>query len=392
MNLNFNFARIPEIHFGAGQLEKLPTFILRYGRKIIVLTGSQSFKKSAGFEALINYLNEYSIDPILHEISGEPSPDDINSICSVHRKDRIDVVVAIGGGSVLDAGKAVSAMVNKNDPVEAYLEGVGTKSHDGSKIPFIAVPTTSGTGSEATKNAVLTQLGDKGFKKSLRHDNFIPDIALIDPELTISCPVHITAACGMDAFTQLLESYVSTKASPLTDALVLSGLKLMKDCLIPATKEGVQDIVIRTGLSYGALLSGMTLANAGLGIVHGLASSVGSYFDIPHGVVCGTLVGVSTKINIDILRRNKNENESALKKYADIGKLLSSDTCQDVDRCCDSLVEKIEEWIQGLQIPRLGAYGLKESDIEKVANGTGQKNNPVRLGKDDIRKIIINRL
>jgi alcohol dehydrogenase class IV len=283
-------------------------------------------------------------------------------------------------------------MLGKREPVEAYLEGVGTKIHDGSKIPFIAVPTTSGTGSEATKNAVIRQLGEKGFKKSLRHNNFVPEIALIDPQLTLSCPVNITAACGMDAFTQLLESYVSSNSSPLTDALAFSGLKLMKDSLIHSTSDGAHDIDTRSAMSYGALLSGITLANAGLGVVHGLASPIGSYYDIPHGVACGTLVGIATRVNIETLRQNKNANNHHLQKYATIGKLLSNDTFEDIDDCCDYLIEKIEEWIEVLQIPGLGSYGFKESDIEKVVNGTGNKNNPVTLEKEEIRRIIIDRL
>jgi alcohol dehydrogenase class IV len=269
---------------------------------------------------------------------------------------------------------------------------VGSKNPDGTKIPFIAVPTTSGTGSEATKNAVITQLGNDGFKKSMRHDNFVPDIALIDPGLTLSCPAHITAACGMDAFTQLLESYLSTKASPMTDALAYSGMDLMKDNLITAANEGAGDINIRSAMSYGALISGITLANAGLGIVHGLASPIGSYYEIPHGVVCGTLVGIATRINIDQLRKDREINNQALKKYENIGRLINSDKCKNSDDCCDYLIEKIEEWVDVLEIPKLGSFGFQESDIQKIIEGTAQKNNPIKLSDDDIRKIIINRL
>jgi alcohol dehydrogenase class IV len=233
MTLNFNFARIPEIHFGPGKIDSLPDLVLRYGSTVILLTGASSFRKSDKFDYLVKSFKNKSIQFFLNEINREPTPEDINSICREYSDTPVDVVVAIGGGSVLDAGKAISAMLGKTDPVEIYLEGVGTKGHDGSKIPFIAVPTTAGTGSEATKNAVLTRLGENGFKKSMRHNNFVPDIALVDPELSLNCPSAVTAACGMDAFTQLLESYVSTNSSPLTDALAYSGIKVMKDCLIP---------------------------------------------------------------------------------------------------------------------------------------------------------------
>jgi alcohol dehydrogenase class IV len=260
MDLNFRFARIPEIHFGAGKIESLPDLILRYGSTVILLTGSQSFRNTEKFGLLIDSFRDKSITCLLSEIGGEPTPAHINSICKNYTDSPVDVIVGIGGGSVLDAGKAISAMLGKTDPVEEYLEGVGTKTHDGSKIPFIAVPTTAGTGSEATKNAVISQLGDNGYKKSLRHNNFVPDIALVDPDLTLSCPADVTAACGMDAFTQLLESYVSSNASPLTDSLAYSGMKLMKDSLIPSVYEGAEDVNIRSAMSYGALLSGITLA------------------------------------------------------------------------------------------------------------------------------------
>ena len=359
MKINFDFVRGPEIIFGAGKIQGITDIILKYGARAILLTGSQSFKRSDKFDFIIKKFKEQSVAYSLREMSGEPTTGDINSIIRDFHKKPVDVVVAIGGGSVLDAGKAVSAMLGKTDPVEEYLEGVGTKTHDGTKIPFIAVPTTAGTGSEATKNAVLSQVGDNGYKKSMRHNNFVPDIALVDPELSLSCPADVTAACGMDGFKQLLESYISTHASPLTDALAYSGINLMKDSLIPAVTTGAKNLEVRTTMSYAALLSGITLTNAGLGIVHGLASPIGSYYNIPHGVVCGTLVGVSTRINIENLRKDKETNIGYLEKYAEIGRLLSYDNCENLDQCCDYLVNQIEQWVQSFQIPKLGDYKFR---------------------------------
>ena len=164
-------------------------------------------------------------------IEREPSPEMVDNAVAELTDDNADLVISIGGGSVIDAGKAISAMTGKSDSVTGYLEGIGTKIHPGTKLPFIAIPTTSGTGSEATKNAVLSSVGEKGFKRSLRHDNFVPDIALVDPDLTIQCPREITAASGMDCFTQLLEAYLSDKSCEYTDALAIEGLKAIKSSL-----------------------------------------------------------------------------------------------------------------------------------------------------------------
>ncbi len=240
------------------------------------------------------------------------------------------MVIAIGGGSVMDAGKAISAMVLQNDSVMAYLEGVGEgKQHNGLKVPMIAVATTSGTGSEATKNAVLSQVGENGFKKSLRHDNFVPNVAILDPELMVTCPQSVTVASGLDALTQLLGAYVSTKATPLTDALALSGIEHFKEGFMGVCSGLSKDTQMRGHMAYASLMSGIVLANAGLGIVHGFASSVGGYFDIPHGVVCGTLLGEAVKLNIQLMNQDKDRYNEALKKYAKVGSILTGSNEND---------------------------------------------------------------
>jgi len=392
MKSHFNFARTPEIIFGVGKLLELKDLVANYGSRVLLLTGSRSIKQSDRYDVLLGSLKAKGIHYSLREIHREPSPGDVDSIVGDFPTDIPDVVVALGGGSVLDAGKAVSAMLGKPESVADYLEEVGTKIPEGSKVPFIAVPTTAGTGSEATKNAVLSEVGPNGYKKSLRHNNFVPDIALVDPELSLNCPPAVTAASGLDAFTQLLESYVSKKASPLTDSLAYTGINSMKDNLIPAATTGALNLDVRTGMSYAALLSGITLANAGLGIVHGLAAAIGSYYDIPHGVICGTLVGVSTRSNIEYLRKDKKANIRYLRKYAEIGKLLLGNICENVDQCCDYLIMKIDRWVESLNMPRLGKYGFSENDIEKIADATSIKFNPVNLKQKDIQEIILERI
>jgi alcohol dehydrogenase class IV len=294
----------------------------------------------------------------------------------------------------VDGGKAISAMIPQDTSVCDYLEGVGNKQHNGEKIPFVAVPTTSGTGSEATKNAVLSKVGEQGFKKSIRHDRFVPDVAVIDPELMIACPPEVSAACGMDAFTQLLESYVSTRASPFTDALAYSGISHLKDSLIPVCTTEGQSLAKRAAMAYASLLSGLTLANAGLGVVHGLASPIGGFFAIPHGVVCGTLLGAEVRGNIEKLRREEGEDRIALRKYARIGALVCGRDPGggDVDLGCDLLVETIDEWTETLAIPRLGDYGIRASDLDRIVAVAGNKNNPVKLSEEEIKDLLRMRL
>jgi alcohol dehydrogenase len=392
---NFNFASIPHIIFGAGKLKELYDIIPNFGKNVLFVIGGNSLKRSGKWNEISSAMEHKSINYSLVSVDGEPSPALVDEIATKFRDKSIDLIIGIGGGSVTDAGKAISAMIPKEDSIKSYLEGVGIKKHDGTKIPYIAIPTTSGTGSEATKNAVISEIGPEGFKKSLRHDNLIPNIALIDPELMISCPPSITGACGMDAFTQLLEAYVSTKASPMTDALAYSGMKYMSSNMIPAYSIGASDVNVRAAMAYGSLMSGITLANAGLGIVHGLASPIGGFFDIPHGIVCGTLLAEATRMNIKKLKEKGAAGIEGLKKHASIGALLSGyDSIIEgkIDVYCSILIETLEKWTDQLKIDRLGKYGITSEDIKIIVKSAGLKNNPVNLTDKDIETIILNRL
>jgi len=392
---NFNFSRIPHIIFGIGKLNELYDIIPKFGNNVLYVIGGNSLKRSGKWDEITAAMESKSINYSSVSVNNEPSPNLVDEIAANFREKNIDLIIGIGGGSVTDAGKAISAMIPKNDSIKNYLEGVGTKTHDGKKIPYIAIPTTSGTGSEATKNAVISEIGSEGFKKSLRHDNFIPNIAIIDPELMIPCPASVTAACGMDAFTQLLEAYVSTKASPITDVLAYSGMKYLGKNLIPACSSGASDVNVRAAMAYGSLMSGICLANAGLGIVHGLASPIGGFFDIPHGVVCGTLLGEATKMNIKKLQEQGVAGKEGLRKYAVIRALLSGKEFNaegKIEEYCSNLIDILDKWTKDLKIDRLGKYGIKTEDIEKLVKNAGLKNNPVNLVNKDIETIIGNRL
>lgn len=277
-----------------------------------------------------------------------------------------------------------------------YLEGVGRGlAYHGPALPFIAVPTTAGTGSEATMNAVLSQQGHDGFKKSFRHPDLVAEIAVVDPLLLASCPATLIAANGMDAFTQLLESYLSCRANPLTDALAWSGLEAMQQHFFAAWEGGDSEIARqgRAGIAYGALISGITLAQVGLGSVHGLASPLGAYFPIPHGVVCGTLLAAATERNIHSLRQ-RQPNNPALKKYARLARLLNPDTELTDSQAQEALITTLHAWTQRLKLPRLGHYGVQASNVDNIVagcRGGSMRTNPIVLTDDEIREIITSR-
>jgi alcohol dehydrogenase class IV len=390
----FAFSGMPRIVFGPGELRRVPRIIKEIGEHVLVVTGVSSLERSGIWDELVNGLAGESIRCSRATLQGEPAPDFVDDTVSQFQDRGIQVVLAVGGGSVVDAGKAISAMLPQDASVYEFLEGIGNRAHNGEKFPFVAVPTTSGTGSEATKNAVLSKVGPQGFKKSIRHDRFVPDVAVIDPEVMLSCPPEISAACGMDAFTQLLESYVSTRASPFTDALAYSGISFLKDSLIPVCTTEGESIEKRAAMAYAALVSGITLANAGLGVVHGLASPIGGLFSIPHGIVCGTLVGAETRVNVEKLRVQDQGDSVALRKYAEIGALANGRDFREEDilPCCDLLIERIDSWTETLAIPRLSEYGILASDLDRIARSTGNKNNPVVLTEEEIKALVSMRL
>jgi alcohol dehydrogenase class IV len=386
----FRFARIPIINFGAGKIDLLPGIIKTFGNNIILVTGKKSFISSPVSISIFDAFEKEGIRHRNYIISGEPSPGAIDNAVKEIGREKFEVVVSIGGGSVIDAGKALSAMIYRKESICDFLEGPGNKEHPGTKLTFIAVPTTSGTGSEATKNAVISSIGKQGFKRSLRHDNFVPDMAIVDPKLTISCPGSITAASGMDCFTQLTEAYLSDKANDFTDMFALRGLEAIKTSLTRSYLDG-HDIAARNGMSFAALTSGICLANAGLGVVHGFASSLGGMHDIPHGVICGTLMAVANEVNIRKLRKESG-NDSALKKYASLGRLFLDEELKGDDYYIDGFVRYLYSLNDELKLPRLGKYGINENEIDEICSATECKNNPVKLNMEELKEIISRRI
>lgn len=387
----FSIARLPRIEFGVGTLAKLPDFIASYGRRVLLVTGRHSFVGSAHWPTLLAALAKTEVEWEHVRVDDEPSPQFVDQTVTQYGGNDIQVVAGIGGGSVLDAAKAIAGLLPSGASVMDYLEGVGAdKPYRGPTLPFIAVPTTAGTGSEATKNAVLSVRGPNGFKKSFRHELLTPEIALVDPELLATCPPAQIAANAMDALTQLLESYVSDKANPLTDALAESGLQAVREGLFAWYDGGAGAAAGRTHMAYAALLSGICLAQVGLGSVHGLASPLGAFFPIPHGVVCGTLVGAATRINLIALAARAPQHP-AWRKYAVASEILHGHPFPTLEAAHAALLTLLEAWTERLALPRLKCYGIEAGDFARIvahSRGGSMKTNPLVLSDAEITEIL----
>ena len=391
----FSLGRLPSIEFGRGALAKLPAILASYGPHVLLVSGANSLTASPIWPGLCAGFGAHDLSLEHVRIAGEPSPHDIDRLVNHYRDYDVSVVCAIGGGSVLDAGKAIAGLLQVDHPVSDFLEGVGPElPYPGPATPFIAVPTTAGTGSEATKNAVLSVSGKNGYKKSFRHDSLVARVAVVDPDLLESCQPALIAANGMDALTQLLESYVSLRANALSDALARSGLESVAKGLLAWYENSADAASARSHMAYAALLSGITLAQVGLGSVHGLASPLGAFFPIPHGVVCGTLVASATRVNINALKARAPDSP-ALAKYADAGRILSGESLESDEAARDRLIDLLESWTQRMQLPRLRDYAVSETDFSRIvanSRGSSMKTNPLVLSDAEISEILASRV
>jgi len=347
------------------------------------VTGQRSFVESPAGEWLLGELRTAEFQVELLRVAGEPSPQFVDAEVARLHPLAVDVVVGIGGGSALDAAKAIAGLLKPGNSVLDHLEGVGPElPYRGPATPFIAIPTTAGTGAEATRNAVLSVAGAGGYKKSFRDERLVAEWAIVDPELLSTCPPPLLAADGMDALTQLIEAYVSTRANPFTDALALSGLEAASAALLPL--YGCPSPALREKMAYASLLSGICLAQTGLGAVHGLAAPLGAFFPIPHGVACGTLLAAATRANIEALRARAPDSP-ALAKYETLRRLF--DTAD--------LPALLAGWQERLELPRLGIYGVTEADITRIvanSRGSSMRTNPVVLEDTELAALLTERL
>lgn len=389
---SFDIARLPRIVFGSGRIREAPEQVATFGGRVLIVTGARAFRETRHWAELTAALQQRGVEWRDTQVADEPSPALVDTAVDAHRAWGPAVVLGIGGGSVLDAAKAIAGLLPHQTRVLDHLEGVGRGiPYRGPATPFIAVPTTAGTGSEATKNAVLSVRGEGGYKKSFRHDALVAQVAIVDPELLEGCPRALMAAQGMDAFTQLLESYVSIRSNPMTDALAWSGMEAFRDGLFAAL-DGSADG--RARIAYGSLQSGICLAQTGLGSVHGLASPLGAYFPVPHGVVCGTLLAEATAVNIRALQARAPQSP-ALDKYARVGAMLVGESGLAGASALEALVDLLRAWTERLALPRIGAYGMRSADIPRVVancRGGSMQTNPLVLTDEELADLLSRRL
>jgi len=370
--MRFEFATAQRIVFGPGALADVGGIALDLGRRPLVVTG----RDPSRCRPLLDLLRDRGLRPPLCAMAGEPSIADVRRGAAQARDAGADLIIACGGGSALDAGKAIAALaVNGDDPLR-YLEVIGQgRPLDQRPLPCIAIPTTAGTGSEVTRNAVLTS-PEHGVKVSLRHPWMLPAVALVDPRLTVGMPPAVTASTGLDALTQLIEPYLSARANPVTDALALEGIRRAVRSLRRAWADG-EDLEAREDMALASLLGGLALANAGLGAVHGLAAPLGGLRPVPHGVACAALLPHVLAANL----RAAPGHGPLLDRFRTLAMILTGDPAA---AAADG-VRWVRELVADLQIPGLGHYGLIESDLERVADlalvASSMKANPVPLDR-----------
>ena len=371
--MRFEFASAGRIVFGPGVIAELPALAAAWGKRALVVTGKDKIRHAG----IIADLEARGFACALFGVSGEPTVDLVREGAALLRERACTVVIAIGGGSAIDAGKAIAAIAANPGDVLDYLEVVGQgKPLPNAPVPFIAVPTTAGTGSEVTRNAVLGS-PEHGVKASLRSASMLPRVALVDPELTFALPRGVTASTGLDALTQLIEPYVSNRANPFTDSICLDGLRMAARSLGRVYADG-RDAEARTRMSYASVLGGLALANAGLGVVHGFAAPIGGMFDAPHGAICAAILPYGMRANIQALRARAPES-AALVRYAEIARLVT----EDADATADDGVKWVAGLVRQLEIPPLGSYGIGVQDLKaivaKASRASSMKANPIVL-------------
>jgi len=380
--MHFEFATATRILFGPGTLLEAAPAAAGFGRRVLVVCG-RTIERAA---SLLEQLISLGMASSTFTVSGEPTLETVFSGARLARDEACEVVVGIGGGSVIDAGKAIATLITNHGNLLDYVEVIGRgEPLTQPPAPFIAIPTTAGTGAEVTRNAVLAS-PDHRVKVSLRSPLMLPRLAVVDPELTYSLPPHLTASTGLDALTQLIEPYVCNSPNPITDALCREGMRRAAGALRCACTEG-GDTQAREDMALASLFGGMALANAKLGAVHGLAGPLGGMFPAPHGMICARLLPLAMEANIDALS-TRAPASPALERFAEVAQIL---TGQSTATVADGLT-----WLQrlctDLAVPPLSRFGLTEQDIPQVVmqakKASSMKGNPIGLSEVELADIL----
>ncbi|MBL8234444.1 MAG: iron-containing alcohol dehydrogenase [Bryobacterales bacterium] len=378
--VNFEFATASRILFGAGKLRELASAVQSMGSRVLLVCGASPDRAGRVREQLA------PTAVTMFSVVGEPTVEAVRRGVETARAEECDVVVAVGGGSPIDAGKAIASLLaNGGDPLD-YIEVVGRgQAVRQPSLPFLAIPTTAGAGAEATRNAVLA-VPEHRVKASLRSPHLLPRVAIVDAELSASMPPSVTAATGMDALTQLIEPYVSIRANPFTDVMCVEGMRLVATSLERAFQNGA-DMESREQMAMASMLGGMALANAGLGVVHGFAAPVGGMFTAPHGAVCAALLPSAMRVNLDALRSRQPGSE-AIGRYEVVARILTG----DAHVSADDGVRWVEQLASRLEIPPLRSYGIEPAHtadlVAKTMQASSTKGNPIVLSAGELESIL----
>ncbi len=380
--MKFEFATATRIVFGAGAVNEAGAIAKDFGRRALVVTGRDATRA----ERLLAHLKSAGVSAATFPVTGEPELATVEQGTKLAKAERCELVIGFGGGSAIDTAKAIAAMLANGGELLDYVEIIGRgQPLTQPSAPFIAIPTTAGTGAEVTRNAVLASPEHK-VKVSLRSPLMLAKVAVVDPELTYDLPPALTASTGLDALTQLIEPFVCNRANPMTDGLCIEGLRRAARSLRIAFSKG-QDKDAREDMSVASLFGGLALSNAGLGAVHGFAGPIGGSFPAPHGAICAALLPHVMAMNLHALR-HRDPNGAALYRYEEAARWLAGDTNAKAD---DGL-KWVRALILDLKVPRLGSFGIQREHfpdlVAKAANASSMKANPIVLTPEELTEIL----
>jgi alcohol dehydrogenase class IV len=378
--MDFEFATAARIVFAPGASKLLPQIVRSFGNRALFVTGRNPSRAIPAVRAV----EAAGVAAEVFSVPGEPTLEAVRQGARAARE-KCDLVIGFGGGSAIDAAKAIAALAtNSGEPLD-YLEVIGNaRPLENTPLPFIAVPTTAGAGAEVTRNAVLASPEHK-VKASLRSPLMLAKVVLADPDLTLDLPRDTTIYTGLDALTQVVEPYVCKRANSFTDAFCVEGLKRISASLPAVVRDG-RDLPARESMSFASLLGGLALANAGLGVVHGFAAPLGGMLDAPHGGLCAAVLPHGVSVNIRALRERASGSET-LERYRHAARILTGNTTAEPEDCARYLADLC----QHLSVPALRTYGLTRERIpelvEKAAKASSMKSNPIQLTPDELTEI-----